>query len=287
MSFEHQRIGDFDLRTARAVSGHDATLVLTNALPQSIRCWESLWGRLVERFDLLAVDLPGFGMSSGSGPVMRPSAQAEVLLSLMDANGIDRAFVVGPDIGVPITLWLASAHPDRLHGINVFDGPGTWPPDFDPALRAATRSRLVRWLGSRGPMTKRLMAQNHRVAVGAGYDHFAPSAAAAAEYEAICFDLTKHRNAFDFLGSYAEELPILEQRLASIRVPVLITWGGKDPFVPPSNAEKLHELIPNSELTIFEDAGHFSHEDADAAWLERFVAFTNAHLASRPTTLSA
>ncbi|MEM7136570.1 MAG: alpha/beta hydrolase [Myxococcota bacterium] len=277
MNFQTQTIAGFDLRTAVSGAGRP-TLVLTNAFPQSIRCWESLWDRLAGRFDLLAVDLPGFGMSAGAGSIMRPSAQAEVLVELMDANGIDRAFVVGPDVGTPIALWLASTHPDRLHGINIFDGPGFWPPDFDAALRAATRSRIVRWLGTRPPMQRRLMAQNLNVAVAGGYHHFSPSEAAAAEYRDICFDPVKHRNAFDYLGSYGEELPELQQRLGSVTVPVLITWGAKDPFVLPSNAERLHALLPNSELTIFDNAGHFSHEDADESWLARLDTFVKRHL---------
>ena len=278
MDFEHQSVAGYDLRVARVARGDRPTLVLTNAFPQSIRCWESLWDRLAERFDLLAVDLPGFGMSGGSGAVMRPSAQAEVLLAAMDANGIDRAFLIGPDVGAPVSLWLASTHPERVRGVNVYDGPGTWPTDFDPALGAATRSAMVRWFGTRWPMRGLLMKQNFTAATSAGYHHFTPSEAAVQEYRTICYDRGKHRNAFDFLGSYAQELPQLEERLPSLTVPVLITWGAHDRFVRPSNAERLHTLLPNSELTIFEDAGHFSHEDADATWLERIEAFVATHV---------
>ena len=148
MQFQTDNIGGFELRTATVRNGRPV-LLLTNAFPQSIRCWESLWDRLAERFDLLAVDLPGFGMSSGSGAVMRPSAQAEVPVELLHAHGVDKAFVVGPDVGVPIALWLAAKHPERVHGINIFDGPGVWRPDFDPTLRAAVEWRFVRWLGTR------------------------------------------------------------------------------------------------------------------------------------------
>ncbi len=207
MRFERQQIGDQDLRVARVAHGGRPTVVLTNAFPQSIRCWESLWDRLADHHDLLAVDLPGFGLSAGQGAVMRPSAQAEVLLRLMDANDIDECFLVGPDVGVPISLWLAASHPERLLGVNVFDGPGTWPTDFDPALRLATRSRLVGWLGTRPPMRRVLMRQNFQVATRAGYHHFAPSEQAVLEYRAICFDPEKHRSAFAFLGSYPRSCP--------------------------------------------------------------------------------
>lgn len=273
MQFQKQRVGEIELRIARVTRGGRPTVLMTNAFPQSIRVWESLWDRLAEHFDLLAVDLAGFGRSGGSGAVMRPSAQAEILAQLLDALDLDRVFLVGPDVGVPVTLWLASTHPERLIGVNVYDGPATWPTDFDPALGAATRSRLVRWLGARAPMRGRLMALNYEAASHAGYDHFEPSEEALHEYREICFDPEKHRNALDFLGSYAEELPQLEQQLPSVSVPVLITWGAQDRFVRPTNAERLHALLPNSELTIFENAGHFSHEDADGVWLERLLAF--------------
>lgn len=274
MRFEHRTVNGHDLRIARLFRGEGPTVVLTNAFPQSIRCWESLWDRLSEHFDLLAVDLPGFGLSSGSESVMRPSAQAETLVALMTDLGIDGAYLVGPDVGVPVSLWLAATHPERVLGVNVFDGPSTWRPDFDPALGAATRWSLVRWLGVRPPMRKYLMRQNFAAATEVGYHHFTPSEAAVEEYKAICFDPDKHRFAFAFLGSYHQELPELESRLPSINTPVLVTWGAHDRFVLPSNAERLHRLLPNSELTIFSNAGHFSHEDADAEWLERFITFT-------------
>jgi pimeloyl-ACP methyl ester carboxylesterase len=277
VKFERRTIGGFDLRLARVSRGDRPTVLLTNALPQSIRCWQSVWDRLAEHVDLVAVDLAGFGHSSGSGTVMRPSAQARLLVQLMDDLGIERAFVVGPDIGVPVALWLASEHPERVLGVNVFDGPGTWPTDFDPALRAATRSGVVRWLATRPPVKRRLMKQNFAVATSEGYHHFTPSKEAVEEYRSICFDDQKHRNAFDYLGSYAEELPRLEERLPLVEAPVLITWGAQDPFVRPSNAKRLHALVPNSELTIFDNAGHFSHEDADDRWLERLHAFVDAH----------
>lgn len=277
MRFERQTIDGHDLRIARVAHGGRPTVVLTNAFPQSIRCWESVWDRLAEHVDLLAVDLAGFGQSSGTPAVMRPSAQARLLTAVMDANNIDQAFVVGPDVGVPVALWLASEAPDRVAGINVYDGPGTWPTDFDPALGAAVRSRIVRWLGTHRPMQQRLMKQNFAAATADGYHHFEPSAAAFAEYRAICFDAERHAFAFQYLGSYREELPMIEERLPSIAVPVLVTWGAEDRFVRPSNAQRLHALLPNSELHVFDDAGHFSHEDADERWLDRFLAFVATH----------
>lgn len=277
MQFETQTVAGYQLRVARANAGRAVTVVMTNALPQSIRCWESVWDRLATRFDLLAVDLPGFAKSSGSGAVMRPSAQADVLVELLNVNGIERAFLVGPDVGAPVALWVASEHPDRVLGVNIFDGPGMWPTDFHRSIDAAVRFGAVRWLATRPPLRRRLMGQNLEIATSLGYERFTPSAETVAEYRELCFDPDVHRNAFDYFGSYAEELPQLGERLATLTAPVLVTWGGKDPFVSVDNAQRIHDALPNSELTVFDDAGHFSHEDADDEWIERFSAFVTAH----------
>ena len=52
----------------------------------------------------------------------------------------------------------------------------------------------------------------------------------------------------------------------------------------PTNAQRLHALLPNSESTVFPDAGHFSHEDADATWIDRLATFVGAHRPDDRTT---
>ena len=64
-----------------------------------------------------------------------------------------------------------------------------------------------------------------------------------------------------FVRSYPTELPVLDKPLSTIETPVQIVTGGRDPTVPPVNAEFLHERLPNSKLDII-DAGHFAWEDS-------------------------
>ena len=54
-------------------------------------------------------------------------------------------------------------------------------------------------------------------------------------------------------------------RLGEIQVHTLILVGRDDFVTPPSQAEKLHKGISNSELVIFENSGHFPFlEESDA-----------------------
>ncbi|HWS80894.1 MAG TPA: alpha/beta hydrolase, partial [Rubrobacter sp.] len=45
-------------------------------------------------------------------------------------------------------------------------------------------------------------------------------------------------------------------------IPVLVVWGEKDGWLDPSQAPRLQEQIPGSELELIVGAGHFVMEDA-------------------------
>jgi pimeloyl-ACP methyl ester carboxylesterase len=53
-----------------------------------------------------------------------------------------------------------------------------------------------------------------------------------------------------------------EPLLPSIGVPVSIIWGEQDAWLAPTLAERLHELIPGSDLLVLPETGHFAMEDS-------------------------
>ncbi len=68
----------------------------------------------------------------------------------------------------------------------------------------------------------------------------------------------------------------LTPRLSEISAPTLILVGRDDFICPPSQAKIMRERIPNSELMVFENSGHFTHVeepeaffDAVRGWLRR------------------
>lgn len=51
-------------------------------------------------------------------------------------------------------------------------------------------------------------------------------------------------------------------------VPTLIAWGDRDEIIPVQHAYDTHELLPESQLEIFEGAGHFLHVEYPARFAE-------------------
>jgi proline iminopeptidase len=60
----------------------------------------------------------------------------------------------------------------------------------------------------------------------------------------------------------------LTPRLGEISAPTLILVGRDDFVCPPSQAKIMHEGIPNSELAVFENSGHFTHVEEPEAFFD-------------------
>ncbi|WP_444942079.1 alpha/beta fold hydrolase [Microbulbifer sp. ZKSA004] len=263
-------VGKFNIRFLRKEKPQAPSLLLLNGLPQSIRMWESSIEAFSEKFDVLAFDIPGFGLSKAEEGDMSPSSLSEALVQIMNHFGINQAHLVGPDVGVPIALAAVINHPQRFLSLNIFDGPGTFPPKLSPILMTVVRSRMVRWL-AKGLTKKSVMKTNFLTAVKDGYHNYKPSKRAIQEYYDIAFDSDSHKCAISFFGSYSKELPWIERKLNGIKVPTLITWGKRDPFVLVDNATALSKHIPNSKLVIFDNASHFSSEDAGQQYVDLII----------------
>ena len=80
------------LRVARLGAG--APLVLLHGYPDNLQIWCELAPRLADRFAVIAPDWPGMGYSEAWPGGATPTHQADRLLALLDAWGIDRAGVV-------------------------------------------------------------------------------------------------------------------------------------------------------------------------------------------------
>ena len=68
--------------------------------------------------------------------------------------------------------------------------------------------------------------------------------------------------------------PDLRKWLHRLKMPTLIIWGDRDGIFPEPYAHAYHELIPGSELEIYENCGHVPMIEARDAFLKRLTSFT-------------
>jgi pimeloyl-ACP methyl ester carboxylesterase len=116
------------LRIRYATGGKgDEKIVLFSSWPESIFAFVSVWPGLTRRFEVLAVDLPGFGQSEARDDLFAPQRMGEFIAKALDAFGVKGIHAVGLDIGSPSVLFAALARPELFRSLIVGAGAATHP----------------------------------------------------------------------------------------------------------------------------------------------------------------
>jgi pimeloyl-ACP methyl ester carboxylesterase len=246
-------IDGLSIRYAQSENLDDHALLLS-PWPESLYAFEPTWLRLAEHAHLVAVDLPGFGHSQRSDPLLSPRAMGEFVARLADAFGLENPHVVGPDIGTGASLFAAILQPGRFRSLVVGSGGAAFPLELGSVLKDWVEAPDLEDYRSADPreiVGTALTADLKRYALP---DH-------VREDYLSSYDGDRFVESMRYVRSYPTELPILRDLLPQVQTPVQIIAGARDPAVPPVNAEYLHERLPNSKLDLL-DAGHFVWEDA-------------------------
>lgn len=96
-------------------------ILAVHGITASHRAWDEVAARLPDR-RFIAPDLRGRGRSNELPPPYGFAQHADDLAALLDARGIDRAFVVGHSMGAFVTMRFIDRHPDRVAGVLLVDG---------------------------------------------------------------------------------------------------------------------------------------------------------------------
>lgn len=64
----------------------------------------------------------------------------------------------------------------------------------------------------------------------------------------------------------------IDDLLSNLKVPLLLLWGSKDPWIRPSSADAIQELLP-SALRVDVDAGHCPHDEIPGVVNEEILKF--------------
>jgi pimeloyl-ACP methyl ester carboxylesterase len=102
-------------------AGHGPTVILLHGFAETARMWKPIIPLLAERFTVIAPDLPGIGDSAipASGLDMKTSAIR--IHALARSLGVEKARVVGHDIGLMVAYAYAAQFPTETEKLVVMD----------------------------------------------------------------------------------------------------------------------------------------------------------------------
>jgi len=232
----------------------------------------SVGERLAERYTALAMDRPGSGFSARPAKGENtPQAQAAVLRAAATELGLRRPVLIGHSLGAAVTLAWALAAPAEVAAVVTLCGYvlplGGGPPWVATLLRHPVALRGVGLLG-RSRLGRPLVrsAVERVFSPGTPPDDYVRIAPRLALQEPALISDGEDRKAVE--GGLAALRPLYP----GLRVPLVILVGAQDRIVPAAVSERLHALVPGSELVRVPGAGHmpqFTAPDAVVAAVDR------------------
>jgi pimeloyl-ACP methyl ester carboxylesterase len=239
------------------VLGYGSPLILVHGTPSRSYLWRNVAMRLADRFTVYVFDLLGFGQSERrEGLDVSIANQSRLLAELVEAWELDAPSIAGHDIGGAIALRTHLLEDVPFRCIALVDGV-VLRPWITPTTRHV-KAHLDVYRTMPTQVFEAIVASHLRTATDKPMDEEAFATYLEGWRGEIGHRLYLQKDAQLDEDDTAQFEPLLP----SIRVPVSVIWGEQDAWLDPTLAERLHEIIPGSDLTVLPETGHFAMEDS-------------------------
>jgi pimeloyl-ACP methyl ester carboxylesterase len=242
-------------------TGSGDPLVLLHGLGLSRHSWDPVTATLAERYDVIAVDLPGFGDSAPlpAQTEASPATLAHAVGELLDDLGVDAPHVVGNSLGGWVALELARSR--TTTSVTLLSPAGLWR-DRTP-LYCRVSLRGSRWLARHLTRLLGLVVGTRpgRTMV-LGQTHGRPWRMSAARAKAVLREMG-HCPGFDaaLKGTAARRF----RDGQAIVAPVTVAFGSRDVLLLRRQSRHLDQLPAHARVDSLRGCGHIPMTDDPAA----------------------
>lgn len=237
-------------------AGSGEPVVLIHGIGHRRQAWKPVFDRLAERYDVIALDLSGFGESDPYPQGQRYDMDNACLnLAGHFADwGVERPHVVGNSLGGAISLELAAR--DLVSSATVLSPAGF----FGPVDRIYALGLLVglRAAASVPDRLLRRIVRSERARKVIGFLLYARPELHDAE--ATYADSLGLRNASAFFPTVRAGVGY-ELSMPTTSVPVTVAWGTLDRILPYRQAAKARQTLPDAHHVPLPGCGHVPMSD--------------------------
>ncbi len=246
-----------DFRLHYVVAGEGEPVIFLHGIPTSSYLWRNVIPPLSTEYRCYGPDMLGYGHSEK--PERRDvsiSAQADLMNRFMEKLGIDRAAIVGHDLGGGVAQIMGVRYPERVNRLVLIDSVcyDSWP---IPQLKAMQNIELETRMSPAmlETMLRRMLPQGvyHKDRMQDG-----PRTAFVEPWTNPWGLGAFLQNARALNPKYTMEIA---PELKRLDIPVLIIWGREDAWQKVKYGERLHQDIRGSRMDIIPKAGHYVMED--------------------------
>ena len=278
-----QRMTIDDRGEAREIAyvdrGEGPALVFVHGLGSNLSLWREALSAFEDRHRVVALDLPGFGLSGKDDVPGTMSYYAETVASVMDTLDMETATYVGVSMGGQIGMTLALASPERLNHLVLVSPAGieTFSEQEAAAMKNMTTPEGI--ANTPDEQVKKNTAANFHE-WSDGYAWLIEQREALQQRDD--FMAYARANARSVAGML--DAPVRD-RLAEIETTTLVLFGAGDKLIPnrylhpnqstESVAEAARSSLPNATVELVDEAGHLLMLEQPAVFHEKLRTWLN------------
>lgn len=224
------KIKDCDVNFINYGKKDSQAIVYLHGWGQNIEMMKPVADPFSEEFNIVIIDLPGFGKSEEPKEVWSLYDYVDCVKELLESLDIEEPILIGHSFGGKISLLYSSMY--KVKKLVLFGSP------FKKEVKKESLKLKTLKTLKKVPGINKLegFAKKH---IGS----------------------TDYRNASEVMRKILVEHVNLDitDKVKKIKCPTLIVWGTLDSEVPIERAHELEELIDNSGLVVYENCTHYAY----------------------------
>jgi pimeloyl-ACP methyl ester carboxylesterase len=255
------------------VGGQGPAVVLLHGFGDTGDMWAPLAANLARDHTVVVPDLRGMGLSSQPPGGYDKRTQAADIRSVLTTLGLDRAAIVGHDIGTMVAYAYAARYPEKTEKLVVMDAPVPGIPPWDSIVRL----RALWHFDFGGPDAERLVAGRERIYLDRFWNEFAGDRTKIDEptrehYAKLYARPGAMRAAFAQFNAIRQDAEDNKVAMATqLSMPVLAV-GGEKSFGATEAVVMRNAATDVTELVV-PNAGHWLMEEARSTTITAVRAF--------------
>ena len=256
---ESQIIQIDDMNIHYKDEGKGPVLILVHGVCASLHTWDGWTQRLKDRYRIIRLDIPGFGLTGPAPDTSFYQIDEAVKLfeRLVEEMKLEKFYLAGNSLGGYISWNYALKHPEKVEKLILVDPVGFPQPlpgiiafASNPFIRPFARYIMPRFLmdsaveevfGDKSKVTDKIKDRYFELAMREGNKD--GSVDVFTEMRRLC----NNEN--------------LSKGIKDLKPPTLVMWGTKDIWIPFKYFENWKKELPKAKFIQYEGAGHTPMEE--------------------------
>ncbi|MCL6577424.1 alpha/beta hydrolase [Kyrpidia sp.] len=260
------------IRTRVLEAGEGDPLLLLHGTGGHIEAYARNIKNLREHFRVICIDMVGHGYTDKPDRPYGIDFYSDHLLGVIRALGLRQVYLSGESLGGWVAGWFAAEHPEYVKAM-VLNTPGNVnnKPEVMARLKESTvkavveasyenvKTRLEWLMYDKSQVTEELIEMRYKIYTQPSYQK--------AVYNIVYLQDIEARKLYSWNPSWC----------GKIKAPTLLVWTDHDPTSTVEEAQPIKDMIPGSELTVIEGAGHWPQWEKPEVFERILIDFFKKH----------